>query len=247
MLETNFKIDVRAVLPDIQVPVLVMHCRDDVGVPVANGRYLADNLPNAKYVELPHGGHMPYFGAFEGIVEAVVQFMLGDEALDLTAAPPRSFLSTILFTDIVGSSEILAKLGDQAWRQKLDEHDHLAKREIDTYQGRLIKHTGDGLLVTFDGPARGIRCAKAVSNAVSELGLEIRCGLHIGEVEPRGDDISGLAVHIAARVMDQAAKGETLITRTLHDLTAGSGLTFIDHGQHRLKGLADSWQLYQAK
>jgi pimeloyl-ACP methyl ester carboxylesterase len=247
MLETNIKIDVRAVLPDIQVPVLVMHCRDDIGVPVANGRYLADNLPNAKYVELPHGGHMPFFGAFEGIVEEVVQFMLGDDALDLTAAPPHSFLSTVLFTDIVGSSQLLAKLGDQKWRQKLDEHDRLAKREIDNYQGRIIKHTGDGLLVTFDGPARGIRCAKAMSNAVSELGLEIRCGLHIGEVEPRGDDITGLAVHVAARVMDQAVHSETLITRTLHDLTAGSGLTFTDHGQHRLKGLGDSWQLYQAE
>lgn len=247
MLETNFKIDVRAVLPEIQVPVLVMHCRDDIGVPVANGRYLADHLPNANYVEFPHGGHMPWFSAFEGVVEAVVQFMLGEEAADTAAAPPRSFLSTVLFTDIVGSSEQLAQLGDQVWRRKLDAHDRLAKQEIDTHQGRLIKHTGDGLLVTFDGPARGIKCAQAFSRAVGELDMAIRCGLHIGEVEPRGDDITGLAVHVAARVMDQAAAGQTLITRTLADLTAGSGLTLTDHGEHHLKGLPDSWRLYQAE
>ncbi|MDP6689037.1 MAG: adenylate/guanylate cyclase domain-containing protein [Alphaproteobacteria bacterium] len=245
MLETNFKIDIRAVLPEIRTPVLVMHCRDDVGVPVANGRYIADHLPNAQYIEFPHGGHMPWLSANADVVDAVSRFMLEDDESNEIKQSSQTYLSTVLFTDIVSSSEQLAELGDQAWRQKLDEHDRLAKREIELHQGRMVKHTGDGLLVTFDGPARAIRCAKALTTPIAALGMEIRCGLHIGEVEPRGGDITGLAVHVAARVMDQASPGETLITRTLHDLTAGAGLNFVDCGQFDLKGLPEPWQLYR--
>jgi class 3 adenylate cyclase len=244
MLETNFKIDVRAVLPEIQVPVLVMHRRDDLAVPVANGRYLADHLPNADYVEFAHGGHLQWNGDMQAVVDATVQFMQASAPQGGSRESRAGVLSTVLFTDIVGSSTQLAQLGDKKWRQLLDAHDRIAERETAHYQGRLIKNTGDGLLITFDGPARAIKCAQALAGGLRSLDIEIRCGLHIGEVEPRADDITGLAVHVAARVMDLASASQVLITRTLADLIAGSGISLSDHGDHELRGLPESWRLY---
>lgn len=247
MLEMNFEIDIRHVLPAIKTPVLVMHRRDDKAVPVANGRYLADHLPKADYVEFADGGHMPWIGDAEAVVEATLQFMQASPIQDSERESQPSVLSTVLFTDIVGSSEQLARMGDRKWRQTLDAHDGIAEHEIAEFQGRLVKNTGDGLLATFDGPARAIKCAQAVAAKLNSLDIEIRCGLHIGEVEPRADDITGLAVHVAARVMDLATANQVLITRTLADLIAGSGISLADHGDHELKGLPDSWRLFEVQ
>ena len=240
MLETNIQIDIRDLLSEVKVPVMVMHRRDDGAIPVANGRYLADHMPEAKYVEFAHGGHIPWMGDIEELIVELEDFLLDPAS---QRAEPQTQLSTVLFTDIVGSSEMLTALGDKQWRDVLDQHDRLAAQDIAHYQGTLVKNTGDGLLATFDGPARAINCAKALQASFASLDLEVRAGLHIGEVEPRADDITGLAVHVAARVMDKAGAGQVLITRTLADLIAGSGLSTETAGAHELKGLAGQWPL----
>lgn len=245
MLETNIKIDIRAILSDIRVPTLVMHRRDDLAIPVANGRYLADNMPNADYVEFASGGHLPWTGNIETVVDTMMKFFTTNDNKVESSSNHSNVLSTILFTDIVGSSKKLSEIGDRVWRQTLDAHDVIAKREIERYQGRLIKNTGDGLLAIFNGPARAIKCAQAISHDVNALSIKIRCGLHIGEIEPRDNDITGLAVHVAARVMDLAGAGQILITRTLADVIAGSNLDVCDYGEHILKGLPENWSIYE--
>ncbi|MBC8239511.1 MAG: adenylate/guanylate cyclase domain-containing protein [Alphaproteobacteria bacterium] len=247
MLETNISLDIRAVLPEIKTPVLVVHRRDDKTVPVANGRYLADNLPNADYVEFARGGHAPWFGDYQAVAEAIIQFMQATSLLEPEKKREDRSLATILFTDIVGSSEQLAAIGDEKWRQILDNHDRIAELAVAERRGRLIKNTGDGLLATFDGPVRAIKCAQGLLNDVQAIGVKIRCGLHIGEIEIRGADITGIAVHVAARVMDLAGADQILITRTVADLIAGSGLATTDYGEHELKGIAGDWRLLEVR
>ena len=241
MVESNLRIDVRGVLSEVKTPTLVVQRRGDEAVSVGNGRFLADHIAQAKYVELPGVDHLPSVGDFEPIAEAIEEFVTGTVH---TNEPADRALATVLFTDIVDSSRQLSAVGDKAWKQTLDQHDRLALNAIEEYRGRLIKSTGDGILATFDGPTRGVQCAQAFAEAVKSLSIEIRAGLHIGEVEWRQGDVSGLTVHIAARVAELAIANQVLVTRTLTDLIAGSDVRFAEHGEHELKGIPNSWPLF---
>ena len=240
VLRLNAEIDVREVLPAIGVPTLVMHRDGDLTVDVQNGRFLAREVPGARYVELPGGDHVPMVGDQDAILDEVEEFLTGVRQ----SRQPDRVLSTVLFTDIVGSTERAAELGDQGWRDLLASHDAIVRRELARQRGREVKTVGDGFLATFDGPARAIRSAVAACRAVREIGLQIRAGLHTGEVEVVGDDVGGLAVHIGARVAASAAPGEVLVSRTVRDLVVGSGIGFSDRGVHELKGVPGEWRLY---
>lgn len=235
-----FQLDIRPILPTIRVPTLVMHRRDNEILTIDHGRYLAEHIEGARFVELPGADYALGFGDVDPAVDEVEEFLTGTRG----SVDADRVLATVLFTDIVGSTERAAQLGDQRWRGVLDAHDELAERQLARYRGTLVKRTGDGLLATFDGPARAIRCALALRDGLRGLGIEIRSGLHTGEIERRGPDVGGLAVHIAARVQNVARPGETLVTRTVKDLVAGSEISFVDHGPHRLKGVPDEWQLF---
>jgi pimeloyl-ACP methyl ester carboxylesterase/class 3 adenylate cyclase len=232
--------DLRGVLSAIQCPTLILHRRNDTPVPVAHGRYLAAHIPGAKYVELDGQDHLPYFGDQDSVLDEIEEFITGTRH----TADVERVLATVLFTDIVGSTEQAASVGDRKWRDLLDRHDALARTEIERHRGRLVKSTGDGLLATFDGPARGVRCASTLARTMRSLGIDIRAGLHTGEIELRGDDVGGIGVHIGARVAAKAGAGEVLVSRTVKDLVSGSGLAFTDRGVHTLKGVPDDWQLY---
>lgn len=234
------KTDVRHVLETIRVPTLVLHRREDWIVPVDNGRFLAKKIPGAKFVELEGTDHVPFFGDWESIADELEEFSTGTRR----AREPDRVLATILFTDIVGSTEKASALGDRRWRELLDSHDETVSKRLDRWQGRLVKATGDGLLATFNGPARAIRCASEICSSLSSLGLEVRCGLHTGEVEVRGDDVGGIAVHIGARVMERARPGEILVSSSIPPLIAGSGVQFEERGSHKLKGVDGEWPLY---
>jgi len=237
------KTDVRQVLPSIQVPTLVIHRANDVSVPVENGRYLAEHIPGAKYVELPGTQHIPFLGDWEAVTDEVEEFLTGSRR-------PRAsdrVLATILFTDIVGSTEKAFEVGDKRWRELLDSHDDILKRALNRYQGRLIKMIGDGSVATFDGPARAIQAGRAIRDSMESLGLEIRAGLHTGEVELRKDDVGGIAVHIGARVAGLAAPGELLVSGSVPPLVAGSGIEFESRGMSELKGLEGEWPIYAVK
>jgi class 3 adenylate cyclase len=239
IMRKNAEIDVRDVLPTINVPTLVMHAKGDTVARVEWGRYLAEHIPDARYVELDSELHASWNTEW-GFPPEFRQFLLGDvEVPDLDR-----MLATVLFTDIVSSTERTARLGDQSWRQLLDHHDRVARAEVERFRGRLVNTTGDGLLATFDGPARAIGCAQAIRKGVTQLGIEIRAGLHTGEIELRGKDVTGLGVVIARRVCDLANDDELLASRTVKDLVTGSGITFTDRGEHSLKGVPDDWQLY---
>ncbi len=233
-------IDIRKVLPAIRVPTLILHRTGDQALPVMDSRYMAEQIPGAKYVELPGMDHIWFVGDADAILNEVQEFLTGVRP----APEPDRVLATVLFTDIVGSTERAAELGDRRWHDLLDGYYGRARRELDRFRGREIKTTGDGFLATFDGPARGIRCACAVSESVGQLGIAIRAGLHTGECETMGEDIGGIAVHIGARVTSEAAGGEVLVSSTVKDLVAGSGLEFEDRGSHRLKGVPDEWRLF---
>lgn len=234
------KTDVRAVLPSIRVPTLVLHRRDDIAVPVDNGRYLSKAIPGARYVELEGEVHVPFFSDWEQIQGEIEEFLTGERS----GPEPNRVLATILFTDIVGSTQQAARLGDARWREILDVHDETARRLIEMHGGRLVKTIGDGLLATFDGPARAIRCATRLVSEMKQHGMELRAGIHTGEVEARGDDIGGIAVHIGARVAALAEPGEVLLSPAVPPLVAGSGLVFEDRGMHELKGVDGAWNLY---
>jgi len=238
IMRSNISIDVREILPTLAVPTLVTHNTGDPLVPVRLGAYLGENIPGATFVEGPYDWHGNW--NYPGLPEELVEFLSGDHA----APTFDRMLATVLFTDIVSSTELDAKLGDRRWRETLDRHDEIARGRIDRFQGRLVKTTGDGLLATFDGPARAIGCAQEIAKATRPLGLGIRAGLHTGEVELRGQDITGLGVVIARRVCDLAGNGELLTSRTVKDLVTGSGINFADRGVHALKGVPDDWQLY---
>jgi pimeloyl-ACP methyl ester carboxylesterase len=232
--------DVRHVLASIQVPTLILHRAGNRLVDVALGRYLAEQIPEARYVEVAGVDYFPFVGDAEAILDEVEEFVTGER----TGTEGDRVLATVLFTDIVSSTERLAQLGDHRWKDLLQRHDKLVRHEISRHRGREVDHTGDGFLVRFDGPARAIRCAVSIREAVREVGLEIRAGLHTGEIEMIGDSVRGIAVHIAARVMADAGPGEVLASSTVKDLIAGSGIEFEDRGAHALKGVPGEWRLF---
>jgi class 3 adenylate cyclase len=234
------QLDIRQILPAIQAPTLVLHRRDNVLVAVENGRYLADHIPAARFTEIPGSDYGLGIGDVDAVVDAVEEFLTGSTG----SVDPDRNLATVLFTDIVGSTERAAALGDARWKELLDMHDLVARRQLARYQGRLVQSTGDGLLATFDGPARAVRCALAIRDGLRGLGIEIRVGLHTGETERRGQNVGGMAVHIAARILALARPGELLVSRTVKDLVAGSALAFADRGIHRLKGVPEEWQIF---
>jgi len=236
----NMVIDVRPILSSLRCPFLVLHRVGDNLVAVELGRYLAEAVPGAKYVELPGADHWPWFGDTESVVEEVEEFLTGARHV----VSSDRVLATVLFTDIVGSTEQLASVGDKAWSERLNQHDTAVRRQVERFRGKPIKHTGDGILATFDGPARAVQCARAIQGTTRAIGLAVRAGVHVGECEVRGSDVSGLAVHIAARIAAMADADEVLVSGTVKDLVAGSGIEFDDRGEHELKGVPGSWRVF---
>ena len=235
------ELDIRPVLPVISVPALVLHRTGDRLVPVEQGRYLADHIRGARYVELPGTEHVPYFGDNDEVLAELEELVTGHRG----AGRVDRVLATVVFTDIVSSTERASAMGDRSWHDLLDRHDAMAHRIVSRHGGRVVKATGDGLLATFDGPARGIRCATELVHAAEQLDLAVRAGAHTGELEVRGDDVAGIAVHIGSRVAGCAGGGEVLVSRTVKDLVTGSGIAFEDRGEHELRGVPDRWQLFR--
>jgi class 3 adenylate cyclase len=240
VFDVMFRSDIRDVLPAIRVPTLVIHRRGNQYLGSEHSRYLADHIPGALYVEVEGRDHVPYLGDQEPILEVVEEFLTGGRK------PPEAdrVLATILFTDIVGSTERAAEVGDARWRELLLAHHEVIRRELERFQGREIDTTGDGVFAAFDGPARAVRCACEIASAARPLGLEVRAGVHTGECEVVGAKLGGIAVHIGARVAAMAGPGEVLVSSTVRDLVAGSGLKFEDRGVHGLKGIPDEWRIF---
>ena len=235
----NGEIDVRHVLPAIRVPTLILHSVNDQTINVGAGRHLAERIPGAKLVELQGADHVPYLSDADAILDEIEEFLTG-----VRHSPEADrVLATVLFTDIVGATERAASLGDRRWHDLLDGHHALVRRELARFRGREIDTAGDGFFATFDGPARAVRCACAISDVVRSLGIEIRAGLHTGECEVMGDKVGGIAVHIGARIAAHANAGEVLVSNTVKDLVAGSGLSFRDRGTQSLKGVPGDWRL----
>lgn len=243
IFEMFLDIDVRDILPTIRVPTLVLHRRSDRVVNRRAGEDLARQIQGARYVELPGIDHLPWAGDSEAVLGEIEEFLTGARS---TPEADR-VLATVMFTDIVGSTERATELGDARWRELLVAHQEAVRRELTRFRGREVKALGDGYLATFDGPARAIRCAGAITGAARSLGLEVRIGLHTGEVEVMDDDVGGIAVHIAARIGALAAGGEVLVSSTVKDLVAGSGIPFVDRGPTQLKGISDEWRLFAAE
>ena len=240
----NSQIDVSFILPAVRIPTLVLHNQGDLQVPVEHGRELAARIPDAKLIEYPGGDHIFTTGDVEATLGDIEEFITGHR--ESSSSDLERVLATVLFTDIVDSTRSAATMGDQAWRRLLDNHDQLAIQTIEKHRGTLVKSTGDGILATFDGPGRAVRCALALGIASKQIGLPIRAGLHTGEIEIRGRDIGGIAVHAASRVMTQSQPDEVLVSRVVTDLVAGAGLTFAGRGSHELKGLPGRWDLFAA-
>ena len=239
----NGDIDIRHILPAIRVPTLILHSPRDAAIPFGASQYMAQRIPNAKLVELPGADHLVWLSDADFIVGEIEEFLTGVRH----GVEPDRVLATVLFTDIVGSTEALARLGDRRWHEVLDNHHGVVRRELTRFRGREINTAGDGVFAAFDGPARAIRCACAISEGVVSLGLQVRAGLHTGECEIMGDDIGGIAVHIGARIAAFAEPNEVLVSSTVKDLVAGSGLGFQDRGIKSLKGVPGDWQLYSVK
>ncbi len=234
------EMDVRAILPTIDVPTLVLHRQGDQMVAAAQGRYLAKEIPGARYLELPGEDHLPFAGDLDAMLDEVEEFLVGSR----NASESERALATILFTDIVGSTAKAAELGDRRWRALLERHDAAVRRQLSLHRGREVKTMGDGFLATFDGPARAIRCARAVQDDLAGLGIEVRAGIHTGEVELIGDDVGGMAVNIGARIGALADAGEVLVSSTVRELVVGSGLEFEERGVEKLKGAPGEWRLF---
>lgn len=242
LFEMFLDIDVRAILPTIRLPTLVLHRRGDRVVNRRAGKELAAQIPGARYVEFPGIDHLPWADDSEGVLGEIEEFLTGARSVP----EPDRVLATVMFTDIVGSTERAAELGDARWHELLAAHQVAVRRELMRYRGREVKTLGDGCLATFDGPARAIRCGRAIADGARSLGVEVRIGLHSGEVELIGEDVGGIAVHIAARIGALAAPGQVLVSSTVKDLVAGSGIRFVDRGAQYLKGISEEWRLFAA-
>jgi pimeloyl-ACP methyl ester carboxylesterase len=240
VLEALAEMDVREILHAVTVPTLVLHRVGERVAPVEGARAIAAQIPNAKLVELEGADHLPMLGDSDAIVDEMEEFLTGERR----RRDYDRVLSTVLFTDIVGSTERAAEVGDSRWREVLARHDTLVRRHLDRFGGREVKHTGDGFLAMFDGPARAVRCAAGIAEAVRAAGIEVRAGVHTGECELRPQDVGGIGVHIAARVMAHAGPGEVIASSTVKDLVVGSGIRFEERGTHRLKGVPDEWRLF---
>jgi len=240
MLKMLYESDVSHVLPTINVPTLVIVHDRSARIPPESGRYIAQQIPNARYVELPGSENLVWAGDQVALVALVQEFFTGTRPADIT----DRVLATVLFSDIVGSTELAAKLGDRRWKELLDSHDELSSRLVEQFRGRLVDRQGDGFLATFDGPARAIRCALALRTGMKDLGIKTRAGLHTGEIERREGNIGGIAVHIGARVANLAGPEEVLVSRTVVDLVAGSEIAFADRGERDLKGVPGRWTLF---
>jgi pimeloyl-ACP methyl ester carboxylesterase len=240
VMKMNRDIDVRSVLPLVRVPTLILHRVEEKVIDVEHARYLARHIPGAKLVELPGADHVPWIGDAAALLDQVELFLTGQRQ----AAEPERVLATVQFTDIVQSTERAAALGDRKWREVLEKFQAMVREALREHRGREIDTAGDGFLAAFDGPARAIRCAAAVRAGARSQGLEIRAGVHTGECELIGGKLGGIAVHIGARVAGQAAPGEIVVSQTVKDLVAGSGLTFAERGAHALKGVPGEWRLY---
>jgi class 3 adenylate cyclase len=237
-LQSALDVDLRAALGAVRAPTLVITHRDRSGA--AQSQYIAAQIDGAKHLELPGADSLPFAPHSVASLDTVEEFLTGR----LAPVQLDRVLATVLYTDIVGSTEHAARLGDRRWKDLLGAHDALLGTEVERFRGRLVKSTGDGVLATFDGPGRAIRCASAITGAVRSLGVDVRAGLHTGEIELRGDDIAGMAVHIGARVAALAGAGEVLVSSTVRDLVAGSDIDFEDRGEHELKGVPGSWRIY---
>jgi pimeloyl-ACP methyl ester carboxylesterase/class 3 adenylate cyclase len=234
-------LDIRQVLPAIQSPTLVLHRTEDRIVRVAQGRAVAERIPKARFVELPGIDHIPFLGDWDRLVAEIEEFLTGDRSVP----EPDRVLATVLFTDIVGSTEMAGAIGDRAWRELLSEHRALVRRQLAIFRATERDTAGDGFMATFDGPARAIRCAQAILETVRPLGIEVRAGIHTGECELVETGLAGIAVHIASRVANSAGPGEVVVSSTVKDLVAGSGIRFSDIGTHSLKGVPEEWHLYR--
>ena len=239
LMELYRELDARVALPAIEVPTLVLHCSGDRMIPIGLGRYLADNIAGSRFVELAGDDHVAFTDA-EPLLDEVEEFLVGSRG----AAQSERALATILFTDLVDSTARAAELGDRRWRHLLERHDAAVRRQLALHRGREVKTVGDGFLATFDGPARAIRCADALRGELASLGLEVRSGIHTGEVELIGDDLGGIAVNIGARIGAEAVAGEVLVSSTVRELVVGSGLEFADRGVRSLKGVPGEWRLF---
>lgn len=240
LLQMDNFADVRELLPLIRIPTLVMHRRGARTIRVAHGRYLAEQVAGATYVELEGQDSLYWIGETDELLTHIEEFLTGSSR----PPEPDRVLATVLFSDIVESTSQASAMGDQAWRDRLDSHDAMVRRQLERFRGTEVNTTGDGFLASFDGPNRAIQCACAVVDGAKQLGMQVRVGLHTGEVERRGDDIAGIAVHIGARVAALAGAGEVLVSRTVTDLVAGAGIMFSGRGEHELKGVPGSWQLF---
>jgi len=242
LIQMNSQIDITEILPSINVPTLVIHRKDDMVVNIEGGRLLAERIPGAKYVELSGTDHLPFVGEnSDQILDEMEHFLTGE-----TSAPSvERVLATVVFTDIVGSTERAQTLGDRAWGDLQDLHDKAVRKELERFGGNEVKWTGDGFLASFDRPARAIQCTLSIVSTVRALGIEVRAGIHTGEVDYIKNDIRGIAVHIASRVADLANGGDVVVSRTVKDLVAGSGIGFQDYGTHELRGVPDQWKLFR--
>lgn len=240
VFDVVFRSDIRDVLPAVRVPTLVIHRRGNRYLEPAHGRYLADHIPGARYVEVEGDDHVPYLGDADPILEAIEEFLTGSRRKPET----HRVLATIVFADIIESTDKAAQLGDLRWRELLLAYHDLARRELEVFSGRLVDTAGDGLFAAFDGPARAVRCASAMVGRVQRLGIEIRAGVHIGECELLADKLGGIAVHICARIAALSRRNEVLASSTVKDLVAGSGIRFVARGTHRLKGVPDEWRIF---
>lgn len=242
LVRMNAEIDIRNILPAIRVPTLLLHSVGDAVINIGASRFMAERIPGARLVELPGSDHLFWLSDAEAILGEIEEFLTGVRG----APEPDRVLKTVLFTDVVGATEKAASLGDRRWHDLLESHHSAVRRGLARFRGQEMNTTGDGFFATFDGPARAVRCALEIAQSVHSLGLDIRAGLHTGECEVMGHDIGGLVVHIGARIAALAAPGEVLVSSTVKDLVAGSGLSFRDHGATLLKGVPGEWRLYSA-
>jgi class 3 adenylate cyclase len=240
LFRTAWEIDTRAILASLRVPSLVLHRSGDRWIPVGHGRYLGAHLPGARYVELPGEDHLFYAGDADALLDEVEEFLTGVR----NRAVSDRVLSTVLFTDIVGSTELASRVGDRRWRDLLQRHHEIVREQLARSRGAEVDTAGDGFLASFDGPGRAIRCAEQIIDRLDPLGLSIRSGVHTGECEVVDGKLGGIAVHIGARVAALAAPGELLVSSTVKDLVVGSGIAFVDRGLHVLKGLPDRWRIF---